>query len=115
MSKALNNQYSSFTWWNLILDESGGPNIGPFFCGELVTLNRLTSELSYSGQYKAFKHFSPYINESSSVYPIEFFQNGDQMFSYPNTTKPLIGSIVENIDDSTCLISQPIQSANTIL
>ncbi len=42
---------------NLLLDEVGGPNIGPFFCGGLATLNSQTGELTYSGQYRAFSHF----------------------------------------------------------
>ena len=56
--KALKCGYSSFTGWNLMLDESGGPNIGPFSCGGLVTRNSFDNSLSYSGQFKAFRHFS---------------------------------------------------------
>ena len=104
MCKTLNNMYSSFTGWNLMLDETGGPNIGPFFCGGLVTLNKITNELSYSGQYKAFKHFSPFINENSSIYPITFIKNNFQMFGYPNTGKLLEGTLIENPDGKKYLI-----------
>ncbi len=58
MAKVLNQRFQSFTGWNLLLDETGGPNIGPYFCGGLVTLNSISGELSYSGQYHAFRHLS---------------------------------------------------------
>ncbi|MBV9265034.1 MAG: hypothetical protein JO061_02580, partial [Acidobacteriaceae bacterium] len=44
--------------WNLALDESGKPNIGPFSCGGLVTINSKTKEVTRSGQYWAFQHYS---------------------------------------------------------
>jgi glucosylceramidase len=71
MIKALCNGYSSFTGWNLMLDETGGPNVGPFFCGGLVTRNAQSGELSYSGQYKAFRHFKG-ITPASEIRPLLF-------------------------------------------
>lgn len=41
ISKALKHGCTTFTGWNLMLDEVGGPNIGPFFCGGLVTRNSI--------------------------------------------------------------------------
>ncbi len=81
MIKALCNGYSSFTGWNLMLDESGGPNVGPFFCGGLVTRNSISGELSYSGQYKAFRHFAD-ITAASRVYPLSFDHHDLQMFGF---------------------------------
>lgn len=104
MCKVLNNCYKSFTGWNLMLDETGGPNIGPFFCGGLATLNRATHELSYSGQYKAFRHVAPFINEKSVISPLAFPKNNMPMFCYPNTGKPYVGCSVENPDGTECLI-----------
>ena len=34
------------------------PNIGPFPCGGLVTIHSQTGEITRSGQYWAFAHFS---------------------------------------------------------
>ena len=48
----------SITAWNFALDERGRPNIGPFSCGGLVTINSRTKEISRSGQYWAFAHYS---------------------------------------------------------
>jgi len=81
--KALSNGYSSFTGWNLMLDETGGPNVGPFFCGGLVTRNRLDNSLSYSGQYKAFRHFAD-VDDKYSIYPLRFNRNATvEMFEFP--------------------------------
>ncbi|MBP3370662.1 MAG: hypothetical protein J6L85_07910 [Clostridia bacterium] len=104
MCKVLNSRYLSFTGWNLMLDETGGPNVGPFFCGGLVTRNRLTGELSYSGQYKAFEHFTKFISRESRISPISFEKNGYGMFSYPKDQKPLVGTLVENPDSSAALM-----------
>lgn len=102
--KALNNRYSSFAGWNLMLDETGGPNVGPFFCGGLVTRNSVNGELSYSGQFKAFKHFG-FITENSKIYPLEFSNPGDDMSAYPRNAafKPA-GCAVENSDKNIRLI-----------
>jgi len=55
----------SITAWNFALDESGRPNIGPFSCGGLVTIHSQTKEVSYSGQYWAFGHFSRFVRRGA--------------------------------------------------
>jgi glucosylceramidase len=57
-TEALRNGCQSITGWNLVLDEQGRPNIGPFSCGGLVTIHSKSQELTRSGQYWAFAHFS---------------------------------------------------------
>ena len=53
--------------WNLVLDEQGRPNIGPFECGGLVTLDSKTREIRRSGQYWAFAHYSKAIGRGARV------------------------------------------------
>ena len=55
---AVRNWCQSISGWNLALDEKGRPNIGPFPCGGLVTIDSQTKEITRSGQYWAFAHFS---------------------------------------------------------
>jgi glucosylceramidase len=64
-SNALQNWCASITGWNLVLDEKGRPNIGPFPCGGLVTVHSQTKEVSRSGQYWAFRHFSKAIRRGA--------------------------------------------------
>ncbi len=97
ITKALKCGYKSFTGWNLMLDEMGGPNIGPFFCGGLVTRNSITGELNFSGQYKAFKHVAPYITADSKIYPLTSDEPGSHlMFPFPQTRSLIEGFMIDN-------------------
>ncbi|MFZ0760488.1 MAG: glycoside hydrolase family 30 beta sandwich domain-containing protein, partial [Candidatus Sulfotelmatobacter sp.] len=62
---ALRNWCQSIIGWNLALDEQGRPNIGPFPCGGLVTIHSQTKEITRSGQYWAFAHFSRLIRRGA--------------------------------------------------
>lgn len=53
--------------WNLVLDENGRPNIGPFECGGLVTLDSKTGEIRRSGQYWALAHYSKSVRRGARV------------------------------------------------
>ena len=55
--------------WNLVLDENGKPNIGPFPCGGVVTVHSQTHEVTRSGQYRAFAHYSRAIRRQAVVIP----------------------------------------------
>jgi len=61
----LRNWCESITAWNLALDERGRPNLGPFPCGGLVTINSQTKEVTRSGQYWAFAHFSRFMRRGA--------------------------------------------------
>ncbi|HTP88857.1 MAG TPA: glycoside hydrolase family 30 beta sandwich domain-containing protein [Bryobacteraceae bacterium] len=54
----LRNWARSITGWNLALDEVGKPNIGPFSCGGMVQIHSQTKEITRSGQYWGFAHYS---------------------------------------------------------
>jgi glucosylceramidase len=55
----------SIAAWNLALDELGRPNIGPFSCGGVVTINSHTKDVTRSGQYWAFAHYSRLIRRGA--------------------------------------------------
>ena len=54
--------------WNLVLDEKGKPNIGPFNCGGVVTVDSKTHAVTKSGQYKAFAQYSRAIQRGARVF-----------------------------------------------
>jgi glucosylceramidase len=58
VSAILRNWARCVIAWNIALDETGKPNIGPFDCGGVVTIDSKTGEISRSGQYWAWAHFS---------------------------------------------------------
>ena len=63
----LNNWARSITSWNLALDEKGKPNIGPFSCGGVITVESGSHKITRSGQYWAFAHFSRHIKRGARV------------------------------------------------
>lgn len=64
----MNNWARCITSWNLALDEKGKPNIGPFSCGGVITIENGTHKITRSGQYWAFAHFSRHIKRGAKVF-----------------------------------------------
>lgn len=98
MVNALKCGYKSFTGWNLMLDENGWPNIGPFSCGGLVTRNSITGDLSYSGQYRAFAHIAKYITPESKIYPLQSdLPTYNALHKFPKAQQlPVEGVLIDN-------------------
>ena len=64
----LNNWARSITARNVVLDEKGRPNIGPFSCGGVITIDNATHKITTSGQYWAFAHYSKHIKRGAKVF-----------------------------------------------
>lgn len=105
MARALSHGCSSFLGWNLLLDEDGGPNVGPFPCGGLATLNSQSGELEYSGQYQAFKHFSKFIKRGAKIYSAKLTEDYAWMVRYPDGVGvPMDVVVAENTDGSRVVV-----------
>jgi glucosylceramidase len=101
-SGVLNNWCRSITAWNLALDELGRPNIGPFPCGGVVTINSQTKEITRSGQYWAFAHYSRVI------------RHGARRFESQSALADLQHVAVENPDGQQVLVVTNSGPARTI-
>jgi len=66
-SSVLRNWGRCLVGWNLALDEEGKPNVGPFSCGGMVTIDSRTQRITRSGQYWAFAHYSKAIRRNARV------------------------------------------------
>jgi glucosylceramidase len=64
----LNNWSRSITAWNLALDEKGKPNIGPFSCGGVLTVENGSHKITQSGQYWAFAHYSKHVKRGARAF-----------------------------------------------
>jgi glucosylceramidase len=64
----VNNWARSITSWNVALDEKGNPNIGPFPCGGMITVESGTHKITKSGQYWAFAHYSRHVKRGAKVF-----------------------------------------------
>jgi glucosylceramidase len=78
--------------WNVLLDENGKPNIGPFRAGGVVTINSKTGELTRSGQYWAFAHYSKVVQRGARVIGSQGDLDGiDHVaFENPDGTRALV-------------------------
>jgi glucosylceramidase len=101
-SDALNNWCRSITAWNLALDEHGRPNIGPFPCGGVVTINSQTKEIIRSGQYWGFAHYSRII------------RRGARRFHSQGSAADLRHVALENPDGQQVLVVTNTGPARTI-
>lgn len=110
--------------WNVALDEKGKPNIGPFPCGGVVTINRQTKEITRSGQYWAFAHFSQHVQRGARV--IDSGSDGKTAshvaFTNPDGSRVVVltndrktPAIVCVTEDSQCVqVELPAESVTTL-
>jgi glucosylceramidase len=70
--------------WNFVLDEQGKPNIGPFNCGGIVTLDSKTKQVTRSGQYWAFAHYSKVVRRNAQVIATRTTLNGIEHVAFAN-------------------------------
>jgi len=108
ISKQLGLGFSSFLGWNLLLDEMGWPNVGPFLCGGLVTENSVTGELTYSGQYSALAHIARYVTPDSVISPITVSETfGQRMSAYPKPLDAPVGVLIKNGEEECAVVVNP--------
>jgi glucosylceramidase len=110
--------------WNLVLDEEGKPNIGPFSCGGVVTLDGKTKRITRSGQYWAFAHYSKVIQRQARVLESKGKISGIEHVALenPDGTRVLIltnqGEAREvncGLNSASLRISTPRDSVTTLL
>jgi glucosylceramidase len=109
--------------WNLLLNEKGGPNLGPFTCGGVVTIESKTQQLTRSGQYWALAHYSKTVQRgarviasSSSLPGVEHvaFANPDGTFVLVVTNQGKDRDIQCKVQGKFLGISLPADSVLTI-
>lgn len=110
--------------WNFALDEQGKPNLGPFPCGGVVTIDSKTREITRSGQYWAFSHFSRHVRRGARVFESSgavegvshvAFQNpdGGQVLVLANAGKAALRPRVV-LGGSSVLVELPPDSVTTL-
>lgn len=70
--------------WNFVLDEKGNPNIGPPSCGGVVTLDSKTQQITRSGQYWAFAHYSKAVRRGAQVIATRGAADGIEHVAFAN-------------------------------
>ena len=91
-ANAVRNWLKCIIIWNVVLDENGKPNIGPFNGPGFITIDSRTKEISRSGAYWAMKHYTHAARRGSK----RFDSRGDMegiahaAFVNPDDTKTVV-------------------------
>lgn len=114
-TEAIRNWSQSITGWNLALDEKGRPDIGPFSCGGMITIHSQTKEITRSGQYWTFAHFSRNVRRGARRIDSASSSKGvDHVaFENPNGQKVLV--ISNSGDEKTTWVQQGDKSSEVVL
>ena len=80
----LQNGCEMFTSWNLCLDELGTPATGAHLCGGFVTVDSATHDVTYSPQYRLFRHIGPFVKRGARVMEVEGSRDGTRLILFKN-------------------------------
>jgi glucosylceramidase len=92
MINDFNNGMTGFTDWNILLDETGGPNHVKNFCFAPVHADTRTGELIYTNAYYYIGHFS------------KFIQPGAKRISAAASRSQLLTTAFQNPDGSIAVV-----------
>ena len=101
MINDFNNGMTGFTDWNILLDETGGPNHVKNFCFAPVHANTRTGELIYTNAYYYIGHFS------------KFIQPGAKRISAAASRSQLLTTAFQNPDESLTVVVMNQSSKST--
>lgn len=110
-TQAIRNWSQSITGWNLALDEKGRPNIGPFSCGGMVTIHSQSKEITRSGQYWAFAHFSRNVRRGASRVRSTSTVQGVEHVAFQNRDGQIVLVLTNRGDAKTITLKQRTKMA----
>ena len=80
----LQNGCEMFTTWNLCLDELGMPATGAHLCGGFVVVDSASHDVTYSPQYRLFRHIGPFVRRGARVLDVEGSRDGTRLILFKN-------------------------------
>ncbi len=114
-SQAIRNWCQAITGWNLALDEKGRPNIGPFPCGGMVTIHSQTKEITRSGQYWAFAHFSRNVKRGARRFQSDSKVPGIEHVAFENPDGQKVLIVTNAGEAKTVTLSQAGKDSRTLV
>jgi glucosylceramidase len=95
-ANSVRNWMSCIIVWNLVLDENGRPNIGPFSGRGFITIDSKTKEITRSNAYWSMKHYTHAAHRGSKRFDTQGEVEGvaHVAFVNPGGTKTLVLSNV---------------------
>lgn len=80
----LQNGCGMFTSWNLCLDELGTPATGSHLCGGFVVVDSATHDVTYSPQYRLFRHIGPFVRRGARIMEVSGSRDGTRLILFKN-------------------------------
>ncbi len=109
----MNNWVSGWIYWNMILDQDGGPWLVSTIHGDpddnrqqpVVIIDRKTGKVSYTGLYYYLAHFSKFVRPGA--FRIGSAGGSPQLnfACFKNADGSIILNIINNGDDTACRVS----------
>ena len=121
----LKNWASAWIYWNMILDEKGGPWLVSPEHGDpdnnkqhpVLIINRTTKKISYTGLYYYLTHFSRFVRPGASRIETRGGSAQINFVGFKNPDKSVVLNIINNGDEMNCkitwgnkMIIQPLQA-----
>jgi glucosylceramidase len=100
----LENGASAWTYWNMILDETGGPWLVDEAKGNppnnsqqpLVIINKKTKQVSYTGAYYYLAHFSKFVRPGSHLLKTVGAEDGIRVMSFKRSDGTIVAEIINS-------------------
>jgi glucosylceramidase len=71
-----------------VLDEKGKPNVGPFSCGGVITVETGSHKVTRSGQYWAFAHYARHMKRGARVIAANGIGGGEKGVTLTSVRNP---------------------------
>jgi glucosylceramidase len=101
MINDFNNGSSGFTDWNILLDQTGGPNHVGNFCFAPIIADTKTGKLHYTYEYYYIGQFSKYIKPGAQRVGNTSNRDFIQSTSFLNTNGQLVTVVMNESDNET--------------
>ena len=95
----LQNGCGLFTSWNLCLDELGTPATGAHLCGGFTVVDSETQEVTYSPQYRLFRHIGPFVKRGARVMEVSGSRDGTRLILFRNRPVRREGLLVSLVSE----------------
>lgn len=94
----LNNWTEGYLDWNIVLDETGGPNHVGNLCDAPIIADTKTNELYYNSSYYYIGHFSKYIQKKAVRIGVENINEDLQVTSFLNPDGTVVTVVMNETD-----------------
>ena len=86
----MNNWCKGYLDWNIVLDQTGGPNHVNNLCDAPIIADTINNQLHYNSSYYYIGHFSKYVNKGATRIFSDCSLEGIDMIAFENPDQSLV-------------------------